>query len=126
MQGDVALTHGGVLQAQPLYEALVTAAVTGGGADGNLVELLVKNLQPGALEVAGKSKNIVTAEVIIGSEKLTAQMRMSACKKCGREEGLRLCGRCKSVKYCCVGCSVAAWPLHKRVCKYISANLLTQ
>jgi hypothetical protein len=30
---------------------------------------------------------------------------------------LSLCGRCRKVSYCSVGCQKAHWPVHKRMCK---------
>jgi hypothetical protein len=32
---------------------------------------------------------------------------------------LSLCGRCRKVSYCSVGCQKAHWPVHKRMCKKV-------
>jgi tetratricopeptide (TPR) repeat protein len=45
------------------------------------------------------------------------------CAVCGKEgPGLKLCGRCKSVRYCSAQCRDAAWPEHKKSCRDVPSR----
>lgn len=45
------------------------------------------------------------------------------CHKCKNyEEGLKLCGNCKSVSYCCKEHQTEDWPHHKDLCKVIKTT----
>lgn len=39
-----------------------------------------------------------------------------ACAYCGRDGNLRVCSKCRSVKYCSVSCQRKGWTVHKKTC----------
>lgn len=41
----------------------------------------------------------------------------NCCASCGSEDGLKHCGRCKTVHYCSSKCQKADWKTHKSVCR---------
>ena len=42
----------------------------------------------------------------------------SGCAKCLKGKGLKHCGRCKTVSYCCEKCQEADWSHHKLTCQF--------
>ena len=40
----------------------------------------------------------------------------TACKVCGKTDGLKWCGACNKVRYCGATCQRADWKVHKKFC----------
>jgi hypothetical protein len=47
-------------------------------------------------------------------------LRVSGCRE--RDERNKRCSGCKSVRYCCRECQVAAWKAHRKVCGALAAE----
>lgn len=41
---------------------------------------------------------------------------MPLCVSCKKEDGKLQCGRCKTMHYCCQGCQIVHWPVHRSAC----------
>ena len=53
--------------------------------------------------------------VLFGAEHVSVMT--TRCDECGRSRRGRVCGGCRSVRYCSTECQSAAWPAHKLVCR---------
>ena len=51
------------------------------------------------------------------SETVRSDKTISSCRVCGKQDELKNCSRCKSVKYCSIECQRKDWPQHKGSCQ---------
>ena len=49
-------------------------------------------------------------------------MDKKSCAVCGVKTGIKQCGRCKRVCYCCKEHQIYDWKIHKSLCKPVSAG----
>ena len=65
-------------------------------------------------ELTSRHKQLITQpkNKTVPSDKTT-----SSCRVCGKQDELKNCSRCKSVKYCSVECQKKDWPQHKESCQ---------
>ena len=42
---------------------------------------------------------------------------MDTCARCRRQDQLKLCSRCRAVKYCSKECQISGWKAHKAKCR---------
>jgi hypothetical protein len=44
-------------------------------------------------------------------------LQMDTCVNCRRQDQLKLCSRCRAVKYCSKECQISDWKAHKPICR---------
>ena len=44
-------------------------------------------------------------------------LQMDTCARCRRQDQLKLCSRCRTVKYCSKECQISGWKAHKAKCR---------
>ncbi|TRM66548.1 hypothetical protein BD626DRAFT_451581 [Schizophyllum amplum] len=62
----------------------------------------------------------VVLSPLFGVSYLEPVLRGRRCNDCGKKENLRLCARCKKVKYCGAECQKRDWKVHKVQCQRIT------
>lgn len=51
---------------------------------------------------------------------------MDTCACCPRQDQLKLCSRCRAVKYCSKECQTSDWKAHKAICRKAPATILAR
>ncbi|RDW88376.1 hypothetical protein BP6252_00408 [Coleophoma cylindrospora] len=65
-----------------------------------------------------KAKESLRTGIGIGAPP-PVEMGRRRCETCGKDVGLRLCGRCEKSSYCSRGCQILHWAIHKKECKEV-------
>lgn len=76
----------------------------------------------GALEVAIKVLLASVKDDGIKKKEPSIKVEDKACAGCAETEHLKICTRCREVRYCSSECQEAAWKEHKKVCKKITVK----
>ncbi|KZP32287.1 ankyrin [Athelia psychrophila] len=61
-----------------------------------------------------------------GEEALLAEKQCGNCKTAGPDIALKICSKCRSIKYCSTSCQKSHWPTHKHTCNpFSTANTVS-
>ncbi len=83
-----------------------------------VVKLLLKNSADREVKVYGHTPQQMASQW--GNKDVGKLIENYCCNVCKKNGKIKLCSRCKKVRYCSPECQKSDWPTHKTVCKKLA------